>query len=71
MARRNESSDNFSDTENVTINQRPSYPTNKLTVSLPDFVSGGKRRGGVIYCNFNLAVNSSFRLELRLEDSQR
>ena len=55
-----------SDIENVTINQRASYPSTKVTTSLQDLSDGG-----LFYCIIGLAVNISFGIELQLEDSQR
>ena len=49
------------------MNKRPSYLTNKITLAVRDFLPPG----GVIYSMFNIAVNTSFGLELRLEDSER
>ena len=54
-----------SDMENVTINQRASYPTTKVTIS-PSLPAGG-----LFSCIISLTANTSFGLELQLEDSQR
>ena len=53
--------------ESVTVNKRPSFLTNKITLAVRDFLPPG----GMIYSMFSIAVNTSFGLELRLEDSER
>ena len=56
-----------SDMENVTINQRASYPSTKATISLQESLPAS----GLFYFLIVIASNTSFGLELQLEDSQR
>ena len=56
-----------SDMENVTINQRASYPSTKATISVQESLPAS----GLFYFLIVIASNTSFGLELQLEDSQR
>ena len=55
-----------SDMENVTINQRASYPSTKATISLQESLPAS----GLFYFLIVIASNTSFGLELQLEDSE-